>query len=452
MKCTRCLAVLVGLTVLTCFLVSPFEVHAQGSGNAGNNAVYNSSSACCAGSSAFIDANILFQSDICTTIYLILNGTNGKYTPGAVIDARGISGTTALTCPSSTSPWFTQSGGYLSNPSTILLPAATIKIPYSWVLPNGTRLIGEGTTGAGDISANGSPTTIQAASSFSGPMIQFGDSINCPSSNCTDISVEHLILDGNNQTITGILNDNSGVGSYVNHVTFYRILGVGLSVGANSGGGNAQNSGPYSNINYDTGTSGVYGSTCASINGLANTHGIHGLSCKSSADSQAAILLDSSNNSLEDVRIVGFVDGILVGSHAAAHSNVLLNIVGDTAETAGAPVHVVHISTLNSVTDLSVMGVNNVLGGSGGEYSIDDQVTSTMLGDSYVAMYVLGHPSSNGYSRYTTSPSVPTWSVGNNNPPLTSNTCITGSLYSCIGSGCNDALSACVGAAWVGIK
>ena len=50
--------------------------------------------------------------------------------------------------------------------------------------------------------------------------------------------------------------------------------------------------------------------------------GIHGLKCKSETnDAQAAVLLDSSNNSIEDVNIVGFYDGILVGSQASAQSN-----------------------------------------------------------------------------------------------------------------------------------
>jgi hypothetical protein len=296
-------------------------------------------------------------------------------------------------------------------------------------------------------------TTIQATTSLSsGAMIQFGDATHCPSSICTDISVEHLTLDGNNQTITGILNQNAQDHTSVNHVTLYRILGYGLSVGVNPLGGDASNSGPYSNINYDTGTSGAFASTCATINGLSGTKGIHGLTCTSTPDSSHAILLDSSNNTLRDIRIVGFFDGILVGSQNAAHSNILLNVIGDTA-SPGAPIHVVHLSLSYPVSDISIMGVHNFLGGQG-QYTIEDEVTSTPpLTDSYVAMYVLGEQKNNGYSRYTTSPSTATWVVGKS--PPSNSSCATGSLYSCSGPGnpaCPFALYGCVNGAWSSIK
>jgi hypothetical protein len=264
MKGTRNLGVLLRFTVAGWFLICPFEVHAQGTGNPGNNAVFNSSSICCIGSTAFIDAFILApgSQDMCTTIYNVLKANSYST---AVIDARGFSGS-ALNCPANASPWL-QNGAYVNKPSTILLPPGTIKIPITWILPNGTKLIGEGTTGAEDINGSPVPTTIQAKGpSFSGAMIQFGDSNHCPSSSCTEISVEHLVLDGNNQSITGILNENAQDLSYVNHVTLYRILGTGLSITANPAGGNAQNSGPYENINYDSGPSGVFGSVCAGEN------------------------------------------------------------------------------------------------------------------------------------------------------------------------------------------
>jgi len=107
LRILRSTSVLFGLTVLAALLIGPAEMRAQGT--VGNNAVFNSSGSCspqCVGSSAFIDAYILFNHDICTTLYNILNGTsgNGSFTPGAVIDARGISGTGALTCPANTTP------------------------------------------------------------------------------------------------------------------------------------------------------------------------------------------------------------------------------------------------------------------------------------------------------------------------------------------------------------
>jgi|SRR5580704_13769281 hypothetical protein len=108
LRILRSASVLLGLTVLSALLICPPEMRAQGT--VGNNAAFNSSGSCspqCVGSSAFIDAYILFNHDICTTLYNILNGTsgNGSFTPGAVIDARGISGTAALSCPASATPW-----------------------------------------------------------------------------------------------------------------------------------------------------------------------------------------------------------------------------------------------------------------------------------------------------------------------------------------------------------
>ena len=194
-----------------------------------------------------------------------------------------------------TSPWFESSHGYPNKPSTILLPSGIIKIPTTWIMPSGTSLVGQETTDP-LLNSGGATlqTTIQATTSpvFVGAMIQFGDSdaVHCPSSSaCSDISVEYLTLDGNNQSITGILNQNSQDATRIDHVTLYRVLGTGLSVGANPNGGDAHNSGPYSNINYDTGASGVFGSVCASIKGLSNTRGIHGLTCDRSRYSSISV-------------------------------------------------------------------------------------------------------------------------------------------------------------------
>jgi hypothetical protein len=289
-------------------------------------------------------------------------------------------------------------------------------------------------------------------------MIQFGDA-NCPQSICTGTSVENVTLDGNNAAVVGILNNYSQTNTYVNHVTLYRVLGTGLQIGTNAPG-SAQNSGPYSNIDYDTGSSGVSGSVCAQID-VSGTKGFYGLTCRSTPESQAAVLLDSSNNTLQDVRIAGFFDGILVGSQAPASSDVLLNILGDTMGNILAPPNVIHISNTNTntVTDIAILGVSNAVMGT---YTIRDDVTGTTLvsssqSDSYEAMYVLGETKYGGYSRYATSPNVNTWSFGNS-APNTSTNCPIGSLYSCIGSACNStaALWGCSGSIsggkWAQIK
>ena len=189
---------------LGCVCVSSCQVEAQ----EGNNAICTTQTGCgsTAPSPAFIDASVIanrLQVDICATLNRIFNGSNNlpPYpSAGEVIDTRGISGS-ALTC--SSSPWGSGTG-YINVPSTILLPAGTISISTMWVLPSGTKLIGEGTTTATN-SSGAEQTTIQACGSqscFSGTaMIQFG---SVPQ--CSGISVENLTLNGSNQTLIGIQN------------------------------------------------------------------------------------------------------------------------------------------------------------------------------------------------------------------------------------------------------
>jgi hypothetical protein len=127
---------------------------------------------------------------------------------GAVIDARGIRGSTALTCPTGTTPW-NNSTTTVSVPSTILLPATggttptPIVISSPWILPLNTHLIGEGDgipiySSGTLVSTPG--TTIQAKSGFSGIMIQLGSSSVC-SGPCTGISDGWPILTSCSSTL-----------------------------------------------------------------------------------------------------------------------------------------------------------------------------------------------------------------------------------------------------------
>ena len=267
------LGVAVGLISLSLFC--PARAVGQ---TAGNNAVYTSSGNCspsfpCASSPAFIDASVFVTSPppisqtFCGVLnYVLVHIVQPTYPFGAVIDARGLnSGNTSMTCTSTNpSPW---SGITSPPPSTILLPATKvnhpISIPSMWTLPSNTHLIGEGNTVSSSTTIS---TTIQAQSSFLGSsIIQFASSLCFPpgssSSTCTGISVENLTLDGQGQSIDGILNAYSGDQSYVDHVLLYQILGIGLSVS-----GAATNSGPYSNITFDTGNETSISSTvCAQI-------------------------------------------------------------------------------------------------------------------------------------------------------------------------------------------
>jgi hypothetical protein len=317
-----CIFVTIIVVLVGWFSACPTRAWAQGTPAQGQNAVYPASGVCCQGSAAFIDASMFPSTgrDFCAVLGWVL--THNYPAAGAVIDARGLPGNTQTSMTCSASPW-----AGIPNPvppSTILLPATTgaapIVIPGTWVLPNNTRLVGAGDAlddlTSGTVSVG---TTLQACkSAINGcsfnpndtDMIDMGTAPVCPVPFCNDVSVENLTLDGLGQSLNGIVNTNAQTGSRVDHVSLFQILGTGLSLS-----GNANNSGPYSNITFDTGSYVVLSSTvCASIRGLTNTHGIHGLTCISATnDADAAILLDSSNNSLKDIRIVGFYDGIRVG-------------------------------------------------------------------------------------------------------------------------------------------
>jgi hypothetical protein len=182
--------------VLAIILIGLLVALAEGQ-NPGNNAVYNSSNGVTF-SLSFIDASKFIgngvnqSSNICGVMYGILSGTFYNYpATGAVIDARGMTGATALTCPPGTTPW--NNGSHtVTSPSTILLPATTAAAPIvissKWILPSYTHLIGQGDA----ITPNGFTlgTTIQASGTFpaSSAMIQLGSSSGC----CTAISVENL--------------------------------------------------------------------------------------------------------------------------------------------------------------------------------------------------------------------------------------------------------------------
>jgi len=418
------------LLVLGSLSLRPVQLHAQA---AGNNAVFGSSSACtsggCIASTAFIDASILSGSDLCAKINTAL--TSGYPAAGAVIDARGIGSGTTQSCAGT--PW-----GTSTHPSTILLPSGTIQISSTWALPNGTRIVG---TGPGQ-------TIIQATSNI-GTIIEMGSSAS------NEISIEDLTLDGEGYSLNGIANSYAQELSYVRNVNLYRIAGTGLLVS-----GSAQNSGPYTDIVFNSDADAATTTVCAQISGVS-TRGIHGLTCISGNSSGSypgtAILLDASNNSLEDIQVQGFLNGILVGKDAAAQNDVLLNISGN-----GTLTNVVHIcgstptpcpSTPYTVTSLTLVGIAT---GGGTNNSIKDDLTKTTLTDPTVALYVLGKSvtvgAATGYSRFTTSVNTTTWGVGTSAPSTGCATSTTGSLFSNTSTSSGTALYVCNGTSWAAIK
>lgn len=202
----------------------------------------------------YIDVNTLIptgSTDVCAAIaqgLYYLNGgdtTDNKqcatpyYHTKGVIDARGVASSNGIY--SCTQNPFPGTQASLSTLQTVLLPAGTIPIANTWVLPANTQLIGEGRGNGG--------TVLQATSGFTpansiepafiymgdGPFTSGagGDSpLICGGHNCTGISVEHLQLDGHNATgvLDGIFNNSSQELNYVNDVQMYQLSGTGLKV------------------------------------------------------------------------------------------------------------------------------------------------------------------------------------------------------------------------------
>jgi hypothetical protein len=105
----------------------------------GQDAVYNNSATIVA-STSFIDASMfgLATTNICAVLHGIL--VSSSYPPaGAVIDARGLPGTTGTSMTCTASPW---NGITSPPPATILLPATSgatptpIIISTPWIIPS----------------------------------------------------------------------------------------------------------------------------------------------------------------------------------------------------------------------------------------------------------------------------------------------------------------------------
>jgi hypothetical protein len=290
-------------------------------------------------------------------------------------------------------------------------------------------------------------------------MIDMGNITLCQNHNdCPGIAIEHVTLDGYNQSyVNGIVNNNGQELSYVDDVQFYRIAGMALELNTYS-----WNSGPYTNLTMSS------VGTCVDINGSFDTRGIHGLNCNTKGTSPAAIYVDGSNNSLEDISLVGATgsaNGILIGDSAAAHNNVLFNISGTGFQNlvtisnqpnpsgppypTNCPGQAQNNYSLHYACDITIMGVKN---GSSGTNTINDEIGGATLTDSNLGMYILGEPvqsgsSSNpnntflGNSHFTTSPNWPTWVVGTSQTQGASCSSV-GSLFS-VTSGSGTTLWEC---------
>jgi hypothetical protein len=434
------------------FCGSPTLVNAQG-----DTAVYNSSSTV-TGSSAYIDASV-FSGDICAQIHTALGNLPST---GGLIDARGI-------IPKGSQPCATNPFLNVTVPSTVLLPPTFITIETTWTLPGGTKISGEGPLAT----VLQACSTTSCTSNFSGSVM-----ISMCSSACTGVSIEHLQLDArngvtNNQNTTwidAIDNANAQDFSYVDDVILSNVGLIGLNI-------SAPNSGPYTKINYLAAScNGTQCPACVKIQ--AQTRGLHGITCigDKSVSSNcnggncsgfAGIFVNASNNSIEDVHLEGFWDGIEIGNTGSGSTvgNTVVSNVTSGVSGAGPVINTVHICgnnpppsthfgeclTPGTVSDVTILAASDISPGvNNNTTSIQDDVTGTSItppntsSESFVALYALGEEvggsTTKQYSRFATSPSassgtsapystaVPTWSVGSGLPP---SSCVTpGALYS----------------------
>lgn len=472
-------------TVAAIFLVGlsiPVPVGAQTiePGSTGNSAVYQGSNQI-AGSSATIDASVFPGNDVCAKINAVLTSTSPSFPArGAVIDARGILVPASVLNCFSGSPWRGSPPGSAWPPATILLPPGGVTIHTPWVLPNGTRIIGE----------RRNTTVMVPASDFpaGATMIEMGssDKAVCPALGgvpvCKGIGVQWVSLDGETRNppkgapVNGIDNEFSQDLSYVDHVDFRFLEGFGIKVGPG-----AANSGPYSNLIFAAGGTLAQGATTetAAVVLQTSTRGLHGMTCTADGIPFACTHLQAGNNSVENIHIEGFVDGIVIGDSAATgnrvNGNVLISIDGGHGGNTGQVVNVIHIcNPANptfgtacsagdwSVGDVTVLGATADFGLNASPIALQDDLTGATLRTGLrsatdVSLYVLGEPltigSDTGFSRFSPSffneqgEPVAAWGVGNLGSTELPTPCATGTVFSNTSPrlGSNHTLYVCTG-------
>src|SRR5258708_11454543 len=314
-------------------------------------------------SSAYVDASAYCTvagscastDDFCTVVNTALTKLP---TTGGVVDARGVMPPGTTGNPPSISCAGTMT---FPSPSTVLLPAGTIHTTSTWTLSPGTRLIGEGGEDPG-VNPQLTRTIIEAKSGFLAgtPILKMGSTAGC-----TGVSIEDLVVDGVSTAVdvNGIDNLWCGDQSYVRSVTIYAIKDIGLNIGyccdqcANT---NAANSGPYTNITFDLGSSTI-GSNGVTYGVYINitTRGIQGITCTDGSITVAGgtciyLSAKASNNSIEDVRI----EGLWTGVDILASNTVVMNVDGDTnPKTSTSVLNVVKIEA--ATTNVVLIGIMN---------------------------------------------------------------------------------------------
>lgn len=463
----RSLAILSAVTML--FLLPAAKAQ---SGNEGLNAVYGPSGVIQA-SSAFIDAKpYLTHGDICAALNFIIVNIAGV---GSVIDARGVNPGTTQAC--ALSPWNSPPAtGTFAN-VTILLPVGTIATENPWIMPDYTHIVGQG-PGETVLQACKVANSVCTGAFSGSAMIVLGGStpaaLGCGTGGvCFGIQVSDLTLNAQSLAIDGIDNSNSEEETSVHHVTILNVGGTGLRLSAESfsscpsSQGTSNNSGPYDNLEIGVTST---ANACVQVLNIAGAcpqsahpRGVHGLSCQcivngtACTNSNAGIELDGGSVSVEDVFVNGFTDGVAIGDKANTlgpiQSLLVSNVKGGSNVT-----NLVHIYNANSgeLSDITVLGATSSTPTS--NITILDGLNNVSLPNSSnanVGMYVLGESigGGNGFARFTTSTTLPTWFVG---ASAVSGTCTVanGTLYSNTSgtNGGTNTLFACASGMWQNLK
>jgi hypothetical protein len=440
---------------------SPVEAQTIEPGSVGNSAVYQGSGQV-TGSSAMIDASVFPGNDVCAKINAVLTSPSFP-SRGAVIDARGILVPAVVLNCMTGSPWQGTPPANGWPPATILLPPGAITIHNTWVLPNGTRIIGE---------RRNTTTMLPAPDLPDGStMVQMGanDPAVCPKLGglpvCKGIGVQWITFDGEFRNpptgapLNGVDNEVSQDLSFVDHSAFRFLEGFGVKVGPG-----AANSGPYSNLVFAAGgtTQGETPETAAVIF-QASTRGLHGMTCTANGDAYGCTHLQAGNNTVENIHIEGFVDGVVVGDSAPSGGRVagvvMMSIDAGHGGNTGPVVNVIHICDPSnpapgtacsagnwSISDVTVLGATAEFGTVASPVAIQDDLSDATLLTSNtsatdVGLYVLGEPVTIGtntaYSRFTTTfvtnqgQPVPAWGVGDlGSTEQLPTPCATGTVFS----------------------
>jgi hypothetical protein len=357
-------------------------------------------------------------------------------------------------------------------------------------MPSKTKIVGQGRA-----------TVLYPNQSYSGDVLEMGKTLaEMNASSCTTtysgISIENLKIEQVSTTnaVNGIINDCAQEASYVNNINLFNLGFTGLLVGTG-----ATDSGPYNNVNFTavnfSGTQTCDGVStpcpvCANIQ--AQTRGLHGMTCIGNytvshntvsppSFPTAGIYVNWGFNSLEDIHVESFWDGIRVGDTSATFAGPVavsnITVADDQNVAVGGPVINAipicgsktssssevkcSVNTAQSINDVTLTQINDIQTtgtSTSGTDTVEDDTTGTYIAsDSTGAtliqgLYALGESLGGGYSLFAFNPpnslsAVPSWGVGNKNLGSGTTSCaVPGAVYSnTAATSSNQAMFICQG-------